>query len=120
MWGTTDEEHLRNGGIRRRVDFACWDGELARLEEKWKVQRKFNVSGRMMKFPIRNEYYSRVGFGSPKRFFFAPFREISRIGATFPVVNPFLCASREFTRFPARSFGPKGGEMRSRHERAAL
>ena len=110
MWGTTDEEHLVNGGIRRRVDFASWDGELARLEEKWKVQRKFNVSGRMMKFPIRNEYYSRVGFGSPKRFFFAPFREISRIGATFPVVNPFCALPANSPAFPREVLAQKGGK----------
>ena len=54
-----------------------------------------------------------LGLDPPNAFSSRLFGRFSRTGATFPVVNPFLCPSREFTRFPARSFGPKGGEMRS-------
>ena len=98
-----------NGGIRRRVDFASWDGELERLEETWKVQRKFNVSGRMMKFPIRNEYYSRVGFGSPKRFFFAPFREIFPNRGDFPRSKSLLVPFPRIHPLSRAKFWPQRG-----------
>ena len=66
-----------------------------------------------MKFPIRNECYSRVGFGSPKRFFFAPFREIFPNRGDFPRSKSLLVPFPRIHPLSRAKFWPQRGEMRS-------